>query len=87
MGGDSIKTTAAGLPNLTGYFSSRMLRDDSTVVDDKLFTKSIYSTGRGQDNYNQGLTITFNASRANAIYGNSDTVQPPSFLLLPQIKY
>ena len=64
-----------------------MLRNDCTVVDDNLFTKSIYSKGRGQDDYNQGLTITFNANRANAIYGKSDTVQPPALCLLPQIRY
>lgn len=32
-------------------------------------------------------SMSFNASHANAIYGNSDTVQPPAITLLPQIKY
>ena len=31
--------------------------------------------------------ITFNASRANSIYGNSTTVQPAAIRLIPQIKY
>lgn len=31
-------------------------------------------------------TFTFNASNSNSIYGNSDTVQPPSLTLLPIIK-
>lgn len=31
--------------------------------------------------------IGFNASLANAIYGTSNTVQPPAICLIPQIKY
>lgn len=29
----------------------------------------------------------FDASRANSIYGNSGTVQPPAIALIPQIKF
>ena len=29
----------------------------------------------------------FDASKSNAIYGNSTTVQPPALQLLPQIKF
>ena len=31
--------------------------------------------------------IKFNASESNAIYGSSETVQPPAICLIPQIKY
>ena len=31
--------------------------------------------------------LSLNLSRANSIYGNSDTVQPPAVKLLPIIKY
>lgn len=31
--------------------------------------------------------LNFNASKSSAIYGKSETVQPPSIQLLPQIKY
>lgn len=31
--------------------------------------------------------IILDASRSNPIYGSSDTVQPPSLVLLPIIKY
>lgn len=31
--------------------------------------------------------VKIDASKANTIYGNSDTVQPPAIVLIPQIKY
>lgn len=34
-----------------------------------------------------GVRIYFDASRSNAIYGNSETVQPATITLIPQIKY
>ena len=35
----------------------------------------------------KGQTAKFDASLSNAIYGASDTVQPPALVLLPQIRY
>ena len=32
-------------------------------------------------------TNKFNASKSNSIYGNSNTVQPPAIILIPQMKY
>ena len=37
--------------------------------------------------YGYDVDIDFNAHNANAIYGNSDTVQPPAVKLLYCIKY
>ena len=31
--------------------------------------------------------LDFNAANSNAIYGSSETVQPPALSLIPQIKY
>ena len=31
--------------------------------------------------------VDFNASQSSAIYGASDTVQPPAIFLIPQVKY
>ena len=31
--------------------------------------------------------LCFDASRSNPIYGNAETVQPPTIMLIPQIKY
>ena len=36
---------------------------------------------------NAGIKMQFNAANYEPIYGASQTVQPPSFSLLPQIKY
>ena len=32
-------------------------------------------------------SIDFNAANSSNIYGNSNTVQPPSIVLIPQIKF
>lgn len=45
------------------------------------------ATGSGASELIGGGTIKFNASDGNAIYGNSDTVQPPALCLIPQIKF
>ena len=39
-----------------------------------------------QTNY-QAYTLNLDAKRCNEIYGNSDSVQPPVIVLIPQIKY
>lgn len=39
----------------------------------------------GADDMATGITL--DASKYNAIYGSSTTVQPPAIVLLPQIKY
>lgn len=36
---------------------------------------------------NLSSVIVFNATDANAIYGSSDTVQPPAISLIPQLRY
>ena len=36
---------------------------------------------------NLSSIIIFNATDANAIYGSSDTVQPPAISLIPQLRY
>lgn len=70
------KTIEAGLPNITGVVSS-----DMGSGADGAFNWT--STGA---NKTGGPTAfgktTFDASRSNDIYGNSDTVQPPSILKL-----
>lgn len=63
----------AGLPNITGSFTA----------SDYGFSYSgaFYKIGDGSgepDRTGCGATVGFKASRSNAIYGNSDTVQPQS---------
>ena len=74
---------SAGLPNITGGFRTGWFytqdRSDPTGafgVDDT--AKSTVECWETQYNAYDG--ITFNASKSNAIYGNSNTVQPPSIV-------
>lgn len=74
-------TIAAGLPNITGYIKSfeNAFSDASGA-----FTLSGWN---GQSNYHMNGTIdmianiNFNASRSNSIYGASNTVQPPAYVV------
>lgn len=77
----------AGLPNITGYFDyGAGLADDS--VSGCFYISELEPaihgyTGSGN---NRG-DVFMDASRSNAIYGKSNTVQPPALTLLPVIKY
>lgn len=72
----------AGLPNITGSIAFGPV---NTAHKLKTASGAFYSNGTGsaENNGYGGLTNTnvkagFQASRSNPIYGNSDTVQPPS---------
>lgn len=78
----------AGLPNITGV--SSLLRYpvligggsgsfNTTLGDNADAVPTVGST--------KGMSITFDASRSNSIYGNSSTVQPPALTCLICIKY
>lgn len=75
----------AGLPNITGTF----YHDTNARVGLSGAFASYENTGRqnlaNDPPTNSGL-ITFDASKSNSIYGNSDTVQPPSVCLTFIIK-
>ena len=96
MGGDNVQILNAGLPNITGgngvgWENYRMFQIRETENTGAF--KIIQRTGgawqgygdSGQSNI-QGA-LGFDASRSNSIYGTSETVQPPAFSLIPQIKY
>lgn len=73
----------AGLPNITGTLETN--NDDGTQWK----TGAFYDTGRNADGSNGdsgGGIIGFDASRSNAIYGNSNTVQPPALTMRYIIK-
>ena len=92
QGEDTLITKNAGLPNLNGSFNAIQTDiggTDSGWVDGRLFSKgwaNFYTTGQGTENH-AGGQIILNASGYNAIYGSSDTVQPPACCLIAQIKY
>lgn len=82
QGDNTIKTEAAGLPNIEGTFGYAV----STLGANGAFTEGGYGGQVGGSGVNLS-NRSFDASRFNAIYGNSNTVQPPAITLIPQIKY
>lgn len=82
-------TVEAGLPNITGHAP---LHTNANVHKNYDYTGSaLYRTNKSAGYYeaSEGTTgdITyFDASRSNPIYGNSDTVTPPSTRLIPYVK-
>ena len=86
-------SVAAGLPNITGEFSSAYAggwigrydtpKGSLTKVND-------YSPRLGESNNapsSYGTHYRFDASKSNPIYGASATVQPPAIKLIPIIRY
>ena len=74
------ETIEAGLPNITGSVSKSNSQDIGSVTG--AFTRS--GSGKyagGADSGSGYRTFEFDASLSNAIYGNSDTVQPPAYLV------
>jgi hypothetical protein len=71
------ETVEAGLPNITGKFEES---DRGHATAGAFYTTS-GATARGDNNGSAGNWINFDASRSNSIYGKSDTVQPPTYLV------
>lgn len=64
---------SAGLPNISGYFGGNV---DDGVFNGAFYDKNVYAWGN--NGMEGGGQIGFDASRSNATYGKSDTVQPKS---------
>ena len=75
----------AGLPNISG--NSRTIRGFGNNTCTGPFYTGSTTDWFGHDGGISRNSICFDASRANSIYGNSSTVQPPALTLLPMIKY
>ena len=93
-GGKSVGTKKeAGLPNITGTFYSGVTNIGGTISSaNGAFRRntnndSYDGTNSGNKSDKLGWGLVMDASRSNPIYGSSDTVQPPSLVLLPIIKY
>lgn len=76
-------TVEAGLPNITGGVISGGVY--STYNATGAFTGSYNNGGDGATHYvsanSQVQHTIFDASRSSSIYGNSNTVQPPAFIV------
>ena len=89
QGGDSAQVIAAGLPEITGKIYPIFSTENIVAGCSGAFTGTIaYDGTRAAGNTNMAwVNVYFDASKSNAIYGASDTVQPPSLVLIPQIKF
>lgn len=90
----------AGLPNVTGQVGYLKAIDDGNYNESISLREGCFKNSKNmtttppaqsvrnstQDSTNRTGTIVFDASKSNAIYGNSDTVQPPSVCLTFIIK-
>lgn len=75
---------APGLPNIAGTVTNTSFYN---AVANAPFSLSNGNGAGGAENTGTKKNLTFNASTANSIYGNSETVQPPTLQLIPQIKF
>lgn len=88
QGGDTLKSIEAGLPNIKGSFNASQLEDGDECSDGAFVVgggKSLSTPAGYSDGSQNGFS--FDASKSNAIYGNSTTVQPPALQMIAQIKY
>ena len=71
-------TVRAGLPNITGSFVANVRNGRNAVSG--AFTASDRTGATGADNSDAGIyTYSLDASKSNAIYGRSSTVQPAAY--------
>lgn len=75
---------SAGLPNIEGEFG--LVRNDFGSARGVFSSTGNSGIGIGGSGGTTGC-VNFKASRSNAIYGNSDTVQPPAVVMNYIIKY
>lgn len=84
-------TVEAGLPNISGGFAITNTVGTTSVKDTTgAFTgvdlgsgKNFYSSDRNLEQ----KSVSFDASRASSLFGDSSVVQPPSVRCLPCIKF
>ena len=86
MGGESVKSIEAGLPNITGelvYWGGTVFYGSGAFLDSKKKDQHGLAGNDDKDN----TSALFDASKSNPIYGRSETVQPSAIALIAQIKY
>ena len=84
--GTNVRSTkAAGLPNITGYFTSGSWIQYTSELSGAFYNND-GSYGIGGNKGDGRLRAYFDASRCSSVYGKSSTVQPPSYLVRFYIK-
>lgn len=85
-GSNGNTTINAGLPNITGRYNHQCLMNWGSGKE----TGALYTANVSGDNNPQSAggtdggntqTIAFDASKSNSIYGKSNTVQPPAYVV------
>ena len=76
----------AGLPNIEGRFRHTTTGGGGSEVDGAFSNFTISGVQTNSGGQYTGNGVKFDASKFNAIYGNSDTVQPPAVALYYIIK-
>lgn len=76
---------SAGLPNITGKVGSTgttcfRFPNGAFVANPDYPVGSIYWTG-GYNSKDSTISLAFDASKSNSIYGSSNTVQPPAYMV------
>ena len=77
-------TKEAGLPNITGKFTAY---EFTGYHNGGIYSEgALYATGESlysgnADSSDRSAVLGLDASRCSAIYGRSDTVQPPAFIV------
>lgn len=85
--GEAGTQRSAGLPNITGH-AEFGYTNSLTAMPIILTEGALSSTNSGRkggffsgDGENQNTQLSFNASESNSIYGSSNTVQPPAYMV------
>ena len=76
---------AAGLPNIEGEAGSKISAKEELSCTGALYQSLVSTGGEANGNYKY-VSLGFDASLSNPIYGASDTVQPPSIIGLWCVK-
>jgi hypothetical protein len=88
QGGDIVGAAiAAGLPNITGRYADQGFDVSASGTGAMYNAGGWVNRAQHRDITSGATSIGFDASRSNAIYGASTTVQPPAITMIPQIKY
>lgn len=93
QGANTSGTKEAGLPNITGWIGDSAGQvgifwdAGGAFYGDHASNKIKRVSFNGSDNASTTGETRFSANKSNAIYGSSETVQPPACCLIAQIKY
>lgn len=72
---------SAGLPNITGQWGLGQWGEGVPLNSGAAYRKESNNTRTAYLSQENVPIIAFDASRSNSIYGSSDTVQPPAYMV------